>query len=113
MLAAGPFLWVASMSLRTTAEIFKAPYGLPSPAHWEKFVDAWTKSNYGTYFWNSTIVVVVAVVIVRVRGSRAHLAGDADVDDWAGVSRDENTMEGGSITSTSKQAQGGARIAAV
>ena len=55
----GPLLWVAMMSLRTTAEIFKDPYGFPSPAHWEKFADAWTKSNYGTYFWNSTVVCVV------------------------------------------------------
>ena len=45
----GPLLWVASMSLRTTAEIFRSPYGLPSPAHWEKFADAWTKSNYATH----------------------------------------------------------------
>src|SRR5713101_4696609 len=67
----GPFLWVASMSLRTTAEIFKAPYGLPAPAHWEKFVDAWTKSNYGTYFWNSTFVVVIAVALVTVIGAMA------------------------------------------
>jgi multiple sugar transport system permease protein/raffinose/stachyose/melibiose transport system permease protein len=42
----GPLLWVASMSLRTTAEIFKNPYGFPWPAHWSKFADAWTKSNY-------------------------------------------------------------------
>jgi ABC-type glycerol-3-phosphate transport system permease component len=67
----GPLLWVAMMSLRTTTEIFKAPYAFPSPAHWEKFVDAWTKSNYGTYFWNSTIVVVVAVVLVTVVGAMA------------------------------------------
>jgi ABC-type glycerol-3-phosphate transport system permease component len=67
----GPLLWVAMMSLRTTAEIFKSPYGVPSPIHWEKFVDAWTKSNYGTYFWNSTIVVVVAVVVVTVVGAMA------------------------------------------
>jgi len=67
----GPLLWVTMMSLRTTAEIFKAPYGFPSPAHWEKFVDAWTKSNYGTYFWNSTIVVVVAVALVTVVGAMA------------------------------------------
>ena len=53
----GPFLWVASMSLRTTPEIFDSPYALPSPAHWGKFADAWTVSNYGTYFWNSLIVV--------------------------------------------------------
>ena len=67
----GPLLWVASMSLRTTAEIFKSPYGLPSPAHWEKFADAWTKSNYATYFWNSTVTVVCAVILVTVIGAMA------------------------------------------
>jgi multiple sugar transport system permease protein/raffinose/stachyose/melibiose transport system permease protein len=67
----GPFLWVAMMSLRTTAEIFKNPNGVPSPVHWEKFVDAWTKANYSTYFWNSTAVVVIAVVLVTAIGSMA------------------------------------------
>jgi len=67
----GPLLWVATMSLRTTAEIFKDPYGLPSPAHWEKFADAWFKSNYHTYFWNSAIVVVCAVALVTVIGAMA------------------------------------------
>ena len=67
----GPLLWVAMMSLRTTSEIFKNPYGFPSPVHWEKFADAWTKSNYGTYFWNSTIVVVAAVALVTVIGAMA------------------------------------------
>jgi multiple sugar transport system permease protein/raffinose/stachyose/melibiose transport system permease protein len=67
----GPLLWVATMSLRTTGEIFKDPYGLASPAHWSKFADAWTKSNYHTYFWNSTIVVVIAVVIVTITGAMA------------------------------------------
>ena len=67
----GPFLWVATMSLRTTSEIFKDPYGYPSPAHWEKFADAWTKSNYHTYFWNSVVVVVIAVALVTVIGAMA------------------------------------------
>jgi len=67
----GPLLWVTSMSLRTTAEIFKSPYGLPSPAHWEKFADAWVKSNYATYFWNSTVTVVSAVILVTVIGAMA------------------------------------------
>jgi ABC-type glycerol-3-phosphate transport system permease component len=67
----GPLLWVATMSLRTTAEIFKDPYDLPVPAHWEKFAEAWTKSNYGTYFWNSAIVVVIAVALVTVFGALA------------------------------------------
>jgi ABC-type glycerol-3-phosphate transport system permease component len=65
----GPFLWVAIMSLRTTPEIFVAPYSLPAVIHWGKFVDAWTKSNYSTYFWNSVIVVTTAVALLTVIGA--------------------------------------------
>jgi ABC-type glycerol-3-phosphate transport system permease component len=67
----GPFLWVAAMSLRTTPEIFEDHYGLPTQPHWEKFVDAWITSNYSTYFWNSTIVVVTAVMVITAIGSMA------------------------------------------
>lgn len=67
----GPFLWVAAMSLRTTPEIFANPYALPVRLHWNKFVDAWTTSNYGTYFWNSTIVVVTAVALLTIIGAMA------------------------------------------
>jgi len=69
IVSGGPFLWVASMSLRTTPEIFASPYALPSRLHWEKFAQAWTRSNYGTYFWNSTIVVVTAVAVLTVVGA--------------------------------------------
>lgn len=69
--AAGPFAWIASMSLRTTTEIVAAPYALPSPPHFEKFVDAWVNSSYGTYFWNSVIVVVSAVAILTLVGAMA------------------------------------------
>jgi len=69
VLTGGPFLWVAIMSVRTTPEIFASPYALPSRFHWEKFVDAWTNSNYGTYFWNSTIVVVSAVALLTIIGA--------------------------------------------
>jgi multiple sugar transport system permease protein/raffinose/stachyose/melibiose transport system permease protein len=69
VLTGGPFLWVASMSLRTTAEIFADPYALPGHLHWEKFADAWMQSNYSTYFWNSTIAVGSAVAIVTVVGA--------------------------------------------
>jgi multiple sugar transport system permease protein/raffinose/stachyose/melibiose transport system permease protein len=71
LVTGGPLVWVAAMSLRTTAEIFKNPYGFPSPAHWEKFADAWFKSNYHTYFWNSAIVVACAVVLVTIIGAMA------------------------------------------
>lgn len=69
--AAGPFLWAASMSLRTTTEITRDHFGLPVPAHWGKFAQAWFNSNYGTYFANSTLVVVAAVAILTVIGAMA------------------------------------------
>ena len=61
--AAGPFVWVATMSLRTTTEIAADPYGLPWPMHWDKYGQAWFGSNYDTYFWNSTIVTVSGICI--------------------------------------------------
>ncbi len=67
----GPFLWVASLSLRTTPEIFSHPYGFPFHPHLNKFVSAWTHSNYGQYFCNSTVVVVTAVLIVTLLGALA------------------------------------------
>jgi ABC-type glycerol-3-phosphate transport system permease component len=69
VISGGPFLWVAIISLRTTPEILASPYALPSRLHFEKFVDAWTRSNYGTYFWNSTIVVVTAVTLLTIIGA--------------------------------------------
>jgi multiple sugar transport system permease protein/raffinose/stachyose/melibiose transport system permease protein len=69
--AMGPFLWVATMSLRTTSEIHAAPYALPETLHWWKFWSAWTQSNYDTYFTNSVIVVFSAVALVTLIGSMA------------------------------------------
>lgn len=70
-LTGGPFLWVAAMSLRTTAEIFSNPYGLPRHPRWSNFVVAWIGSNYSTYFRNSSIVVISAVVGVTLIGAMA------------------------------------------
>jgi multiple sugar transport system permease protein/raffinose/stachyose/melibiose transport system permease protein len=69
--SAGPFLWTAVMSLRTTDEIYRNHYGLPIPAHWGKYYTAWTEFGYSTYFRNSTIVAVVAVGIITVVGAMA------------------------------------------
>jgi multiple sugar transport system permease protein/raffinose/stachyose/melibiose transport system permease protein len=69
--AAGPFVWVATMSLRTSSEISASPYGLPNPPHWEKYADAWFNSNYETYFLNSTIITLTAVAALSVFGAMA------------------------------------------
>src|SRR5262249_32920854 len=71
LVTGGPFLWVAVLSLRTTPEIFGDHYALPTQLHWEKFVSAWTQSNYSTYFFNSTVVVGVAVALITIIGSMA------------------------------------------
>jgi multiple sugar transport system permease protein/raffinose/stachyose/melibiose transport system permease protein len=59
------------MSLRTTDEIYKSHYGLPFPAHWGKFVTAWTEFGYATYFRNSAIVAGTAVIIITLVGAMA------------------------------------------
>ncbi|OYW58147.1 MAG: ABC transporter permease [Azorhizobium sp. 32-67-21] len=67
----GPFLWLATMSLRTTAEISAAPYAWPKPMHFEQFRTAWVDSDFATYFWNSALVVVSAVAVVTLIGAAA------------------------------------------
>ena len=69
--SAGPFIWVAMMSLRTTPEISSHPYAFPSVFHWEKYIEAWTQSNYSVYFWNSVLVTGIAVLAVTLIGSMA------------------------------------------
>ena len=72
--SAGPYVWTATMSLRTTDEIHRSHYGLPIPAHWDKYHRAWTEFGYATYFRNSAIVTVAAVILVTVLGAMAAFA---------------------------------------
>jgi ABC-type glycerol-3-phosphate transport system permease component len=69
--AAGPFVWTAMMSVRTTSEISANPYGWPEVWHWDKYLTAWSTSNYDLYFWNSTVVVAASVALVTVIGVMA------------------------------------------
>jgi multiple sugar transport system permease protein/raffinose/stachyose/melibiose transport system permease protein len=69
--AAGPFIWVSMMSLRTTPEISDNPYAFPTVFHWDKFATAWSQSNYSIYFWNSVMVTSIAVLGVTLIGSMA------------------------------------------
>lgn len=69
--AAGPFVWVAVMSLRTTSEIAAEPYGLPFPAHWWKYPEAWFGSNYETYFLNSVVITITSVLVLSIMGAMA------------------------------------------
>ncbi|MFH1609892.1 MAG: carbohydrate ABC transporter permease [Candidatus Bipolaricaulota bacterium] len=69
--AAGPFVWTAVMSLRTTEEIYRNHYGLPIPAHWGKYYTAWTEFGYDLYFRNSAIVSCTGVILITIVGAMA------------------------------------------
>jgi ABC-type glycerol-3-phosphate transport system permease component len=66
-----PVLWMAMISLRSTEEFYRNPYGLPVPAHWDKFRTAWFDFGYQTYFQNSVLVAVSATALLVVVGSMA------------------------------------------
>ena len=64
-----PFLWVGTMSLRSTTKIAYNHYGWPSPAHWAKFRAAWIDSAFDTYFANSATVVIGSVAVISASRS--------------------------------------------
>lgn len=53
-----PLLWLLYTSFKTDREIFFSPWSLPATLQFDNFVRAWVKSNVGTYFFNSLIVVL-------------------------------------------------------
>lgn len=53
-----PLLWLLYTSFKTDREIFFSPWSLPATLQFDNFVRAWVKSNVGTYFINSLIVVL-------------------------------------------------------
>lgn len=66
-----PFVWVGTMSLRTTSEISANHFAWPEIYHWEQYRRAWVDSNFATYFWNSTLIVGAAVLVVTLLGAAA------------------------------------------
>lgn len=66
-----PMLWAFMTSFKTNAEIFTAPWSLPSQLHWENWTGAWTTANFGSYFINSVIVVGGGVIGTMLIGAMA------------------------------------------
>jgi ABC-type glycerol-3-phosphate transport system permease component len=58
-----PFAWTVSSSLKTSAEVQGYPPSLiPSIVQWGNYYQAWTSIQFGTFFKNSLIVVVLTVI---------------------------------------------------
>lgn len=58
-------VWIGLSALKTTNEIFDAPFGLPEAWRWGNFVAAWNASNFGQAMLN-TIVLVTGTALATV-----------------------------------------------
>lgn len=65
-------MWMAA--LKSSAEIFKDPFALPTTLHWENLVKAWTVGRFNKYLVNSIIVTIPTVVGVVALSSLAGYA---------------------------------------
>ncbi len=59
-----PLIWMVFYSFKNNNEIFVTnPYGIPKVFHFENYVNAWSKYDVPTYFFNSVIVAAATVII--------------------------------------------------
>jgi N-acetylglucosamine transport system permease protein len=64
-----PLIWVVISSFKTSSEIFASPFALPSRWSFDNYVNAWTTAGIGSFFFNSVIVVVGALILTMTFGS--------------------------------------------
>ncbi|MDR0677024.1 MAG: carbohydrate ABC transporter permease [Elusimicrobiota bacterium] len=69
-----PLLWMFSAALKTQSTVFTDMSLFPKNPEWYNFVIAWTKANFGTYFFNSLFYTVIVVFGVIFIGSLAAYA---------------------------------------
>jgi len=66
-----PVFLMVITSLKPTKEIFQNPFGLPGALYVQNYTELVTRSNYGRYFLNSAIVVVVSLGLIVMLSSPA------------------------------------------
>ena len=49
-------------ALKSSSQIFKDPFSLPTVIHWENLVKAWTVGRFGQYLGNSVIITIPTVL---------------------------------------------------
>ena len=66
VIVAFPVIWTLYTSLKTDQEFFTQPFALPKNPQWDNFVDAWNEGNFGAYFFNSIVTVLVTLAVTLV-----------------------------------------------
>ncbi|MFL6051571.1 MAG: carbohydrate ABC transporter permease [Actinoallomurus sp.] len=61
--ALAPLIIMAFNSLRTEQDLANQPLGLPLHPAFENYAHAWSEGNFSTYFVNSVVITVSAVVL--------------------------------------------------
>jgi N-acetylglucosamine transport system permease protein len=56
--------WIVISSLKTNRQLFLNVWSLPTKLQFENYVTAWTTVNMGSYFLNSVLVVLSAVIVI-------------------------------------------------
>jgi ABC-type glycerol-3-phosphate transport system permease component len=56
-----PFIWIWSSALKTSIEIARDPFALPTEFRWENIEKAWTVGRFDRYMMNSVIYCVTIV----------------------------------------------------
>jgi len=59
-----PVVWMGYSSLKTNAEIYQKPWGLPERPVWENLTEAWQVGGLGRYVGNSVLVTASAVLLI-------------------------------------------------
>jgi len=59
-----PVIWTLTNSLKTTGELYSAPWSLPNPPRLENIANAWMQGQLGLALLNSAYVTVVSVSLI-------------------------------------------------
>ncbi len=59
-----PIFLMTVTSLKPTREIFQNPYGFPETLYLNNYVELMVKANFGTYFINSILIVLISLLII-------------------------------------------------
>lgn len=69
-----PLCWMFLVSLKTNAEIFRSPFGMPEVVQLGNYIFAWTAGKLGSATLNSTIVCVTTLALTMLLGSMVSFA---------------------------------------
>lgn len=69
-----PLVWMVFQSLKSTPEMYRNVWGLPSTPLFQNYVNAWNLSQIGRYSFNSLFVACATVLLVLVVSTLAGYA---------------------------------------